>query len=98
MLARKSGCQLFYLCGLLQFNIQRERVPMEDGGLQQHQRRYHRLIVHQAPEVALDKAFHRLERWQRMLTITVQKIEGHLRIEYPLGKLLEGKQVDSLLM
>src|SRR5271157_1418059 len=98
MLAGKRRRQFLNLRGLLQLNVQRERMPVEDGRLQQHQRRYGQPSVHDALEVALNTALHGSKRTQRVLAVAIQKVERHLRIKYALGELLEGKQVHGLLM
>ena len=54
-----DGCnQLFILRGAVQLNVKREGMAVEDGRLQQHQRRHVQLALHDAAEMALNALFH----------------------------------------
>ncbi len=98
VLAGNGSHHLGGLRGRVQFNVKRKRVSVEDGCLQQHQRRYAQLVLHNAAEMPHNAALHRCQRRYRLVAVAVQQIEGNLRIEDSLRQLLEGQQVHRLLV
>ena len=83
---------------LFHFDMQGQCVSVKDGGLQQQQREQGRVLAGDPLIMLEHTVFYSIQRRDRLLAIARHHVEGHLGIEHFFRQLLEGEQVDSLLM